>query len=278
MIKIKWMPCFLLFLLSTVMLTGCVGKVQHRSSSVVQYLYPKQQTIVESPSIPHLTLPLRVGIAFVPVVSHADALTEVDKMTLMQQVSQHFKKYDFVKSIRLIPSAYLRPSGSFANLDQIQTMHGVDVMALISYDQTQFTDNGWASISYWTLIGAYIIPGEKNDTHTMLDATLYDIKSRNMLFRAPGLHHLKSRATLINVSEQLRLDRVTSFQAASVDLIKNLDIQLALFKARVQEQPEAYQISHRPGYTGGGRVDRFLIFLLALLAAYGLGYQRFHRM
>ena len=37
----------------------------------------------------------------------------------------------------------------------------------------QFTDEGLASFAYWTIIGAYIIPGEKNDTHTMLDAVVY---------------------------------------------------------------------------------------------------------
>jgi hypothetical protein len=43
--------------------------------------------------------------------------------------------------------------GSFAYLDEVRTMFEVHVIALISYDQTQFTDEEFASITYRTLIG-----------------------------------------------------------------------------------------------------------------------------
>ncbi|MDB9823455.1 rhombotarget lipoprotein, partial [Deltaproteobacteria bacterium] len=182
--------CVLIFLATAIcaMTTSCgYMSSHHRSSSVVQYLYPDKKDYVETPGIPRLELPLRVGIAFVPEnIDRSQALTERDKMELMEEVSQHFNKYDFVKSIELIPSAYLIKEGSFANLDQMSTMYGIDVITLLSYDQTQFTDEGLASITYWTLIGAYIIPGEKNDTHTMVDASVYDIRTRKMLFRGHG--------------------------------------------------------------------------------------------
>jgi len=243
---------------------GCSIRSTHYSSSVVQYLYPEQKETIETPAIPQLSLPLKVGIAFVPETSGSHRhLTERDKMDLMREVSEHFKKYAFVKSIELIPSAYLRPKGSFSNLDQIRTMYDVDVISLLSYDQTQFTDEGLASITYWTLIGAYLVPGEKNDTHTMVDAAVYDIKSRKMLFRAPGISHIKSRATPVNLSEQLRQDSLNSFKEASIDLIKTLDEQLALFKEKVKEAPSDYQIVHKSGYTGGGSFDALLIFILA---------------
>jgi rhombotail lipoprotein len=253
-----------------VMMTGCFFlATRHHSSSVVQYLYPNEKDHVEKPGIPRLALPLNVGIAFVPENAVRNkTLTERDKMELMKEVSEHFKKYDFVKSIELIPSAYLRHQGSFANLDQIRTMYGVDVVALISYDLTQFTDEGVASITYWTLIGAYIIPGEKNDTHTMVDASVYDIQSRKMLFRAPGVSHIKSKATPVNLSEQLRIDSTESFKVASKDLITNLEIQLELFREKVKEAPADYQIVHKPGYTGGGSLDASFIIVLSILGGY----------
>jgi len=181
----------------------------------------------------------------------------------MDEVSKHFKKYEFVKEIELIPSPYLTEKGSFANLDQIRTMYGVDVIALLSYDQTQFTDEGLASMTYWTIIGAYIIPGEKNDTHTMVDAVVYDVQSRKMLFRAPGISHIKGLATPVNLNEELRADSIQGFKEASAEVVKNLDIQLDLFKEKIKEQPEAYKVVHKPGYTGGGSLDiSFIIFLL----------------
>ena len=249
------------------MMTSCgTRSTRYRNSSVVQYLYPDRRNHVETPGIPRLELPLRVAIAFVPEnAAGSRALTERDKMELMKEVSRYFKKYDFVKSIEIIPSAYLSKEGGFTNLDQIRSMYGIDVITLLSYDQTQFTDEGLASISYWTIIGAYIIPGEKNDTHTMVDATVYDIQSRKMLFRAPGTSHIKSNATPVNLTETLRADSLKSFKESSVDLVNNLEIQLELFKEKVKETPDDYQITHRPGYTGGGSLDWSFMILLAVL-------------
>ncbi len=141
---------FIMTILALVTSCGIQSK-RHRSTSVVQYLYPDKQDYIEVPGIPRLKLPLRVGIAFVPENKvYTQALTEADKMNLMKEVSEHFNQYDFVKSIEIIPSAYLRSDGGFANLDQIKTMYGIDVIALLSYDQTQFTGEEVASITYWT--------------------------------------------------------------------------------------------------------------------------------
>jgi rhombotail lipoprotein len=266
--KLKIPSIILLIVTISSILVSChrISKSRHYSSSVVQYLYPNQKQHVEIPKIPLLSLPLRVGIAFVPEFSRQQQhLTETHKIDFMNEISQHFKKYDFVKSIDLIPSAYLTKGGSFTNLDQIRQMFNIDIIALISYDQTRFTDNGFTSITYWTLIGAYIIPGEKNDTHTMVDASVYDIKSRKMLFRAPGTSHIKSLATPVNLSEQIRKDSLKGFKAASQELVINLEKQLELFKDKVKEAPEDYKVVHKPGYTGGGSLDIFiLIFMLGL--------------
>jgi len=257
---------------------GCATRAVHHSSSVVQYLYPDQRQPMEKPQIPLLSLPMRVGIAFVPETkNYNNYLTEKEKIELMAQVSRDFKKYAFVKSIDLIPSAYLTPSGSFTNLDQIRTMFGIDAIALLSFDQARFTDEGLASITYWTLIGAYIVPGEKNDTHTMVDAAVYDIKSRKMLFRAPGISHIKSKATPVNQSEQARHDSLDGFEQASKDLVKNLEIQLDLFKEKIKESPQDYQIVYKPGYTGGGSLDLFFIILLIMAGCVRLWTLRFKR-
>ncbi|MDH4027695.1 MAG: rhombotarget lipoprotein [Nitrospirota bacterium] len=255
----------LFILLVCIAFVGCAYQTKrHHSSSVYEYLYSDKEGHIETPGVPLLSLPLRVGIAFVPESEgRHDTLTEKDRMSLMDEVSKHFKKYEFVKEIELIPSPYLTEKGSFANLDQIRTMYGVDVIALLSYDQTQFTDEGLASMTYWTIIGAYIIPGEKNDTHTMVDAVVYDVQSRKMLFRAPGISHIKGLATPVNLNEELRADSIQGFKEASAEVVKNLDIQLDLFKEKIKEQPEAYKVVHKPGYTGGGSLDiSFIIFLL----------------
>lgn len=262
----------------TLLIGGCATSRQTRNmSSAVEFLYPDTEGQVITPGIPVLSLPIRVGIAFVPGggygYRHDTALTETRRMELMKRVADHFKKYPYVKSVELIPSAYLRPKGSFANLDQLRTMFGVDVIALVSYDQVQFTDSGLFGLTYWTIVGAYVVPGEKNDTHTMIDTVVYDIASRKMLFRAPGVHHIKGRATPVNLSEKLRDDRTTGFDEAGKDMITNLDLQLGQFREKIKERPEEYRVVRTSGYTGGGSVDALMLALAAMLAG-GLLCQR----
>jgi len=268
--NMKRLKILIIMLLSIALintLIGCTIRATHHKSSVVQYLYPNKKEYKENPSIPLLSLPLKVGAAFVPeTLSNHQNFTEKDRMELMKEISSHFKKYDFVKSIDLIPSAYLTPKGGFENLDQIHTMYGIDVIALISYDQTQFTDEGFTSIAYWTLIGAYMVRGEKNDTHTMVDTSVYDIKSRKMLFRAPGISHIKSKATPINLSKQIRTDSLNGFKEASKDLVAKLDEELVRFREKIKEEPQDIKVIHKPGYTGGGSVDASFLILIVVIS------------
>lgn len=272
----------------TALATGCAyldnfmsSRRTHQASSVVQYLYPDKAEPVVTPTIPVLSLPLKVGVAFVPgdtsVSGHRrlanPTFTEKDKVALMEEVSSHFKEYPFVKSIELIPTAYLSPKGSFSNLDQLRTMFGVDVIALLSYDQVQFTEQGFLSLSYWTLVGAYLVQGERNDTHTMMDAAVYDIPSRKLLFRAPGISRVKESATPINLGEQLKSDSETGFTEAAKNLVANLQAELEKFQERVKHAPpEEIKIVKKPGYggggTGGGSLDAFAVILLAGMAGY----------
>jgi rhombotail lipoprotein len=277
--KLLWWSVFGLLLL----VAGCATTQSRYYSSAVDYLYPDKKEPVEKPAIPVMKIPMKVGIAFVPDAgqyarsrnfwqsfaagSHANAykLTENQKTKLMQEVANYFRKYSFIGSIEIIPSAYLKPRGSFANLDQIRTMYGIDAIALLSVDQVQFTDEGAASFLYWTIIGAYTIPGEKNTTNTMMDAVVFDIKSRKMLFRAPGLSEVKGHATPVNISEELRQDSSEGFQIAAKDMIQNLDTQLAAFREKVKQSPREYKVVERPGYHGGGSFNLWFIALLLLI-------------
>ncbi len=265
----KYSACvgFVASLLLSGMLSGCASTARN-TTSVVDYLYPDKQEIV-TPSIPTLTLPVRVGIAFAPGNSvsgvqnsflsgksvwspRSSTLTEKQKLDLMREVADHFMKYRFVKNIELIPSHYLAARGGFANLDQVRTMFGVDEIVLISYDQTQFTDEGILSLTYWTIVGAYVVQAEINDTQTMLDAVVYDIPSRKMLFRAPGTSLVKGKATYVNLGQELRKDSEAGFRNAAENMIANLDAQLAAFRARIKERPADYTVIRPEGYQADG--------------------------
>lgn len=259
----------------TLFLSGCFhlhGRGHRYTSSVVDYLYPNKN-VVEVASIPYLSLPLRVGIAFVPesvIGPMAGRLSRKEKMDLMERISSEFRALPFVGDIELIPSDYLTRGGGFTNLDQVKTMYNIDVIALVSYDQVQHTDEGLLSFSYWTIIGAYIIQGEKNDTSTMVDAVVYDIPSRKMLFRAPGTSHIKGSSTPVNLSEQLRSDSLKGFHMAADDLVINLKDELDRFKMKIKEMPESYRVVHKTGYTGGGSIGSAYAAILLILGGLAL--------
>ncbi len=149
-------------------------------------------------------------------------------------------------------------------------MYGIDIIALVSYDQVQFTDEGVLSLTYWTIVGAYVVSGEMNDTSTMLDTVVYDIKSKKMLFRAPGTSVVKGSATPVNLSKQLREDSLKGFNIASEEMTKNLHMQLTRFKENIKKNPEQVKIVHREGYSSssGGAFNLYelIIFLLIVCA------------
>lgn len=245
---------------------------RHQMASVVDYLYHDRPGTVAEPAIPALALPLRVGIAFVPEAGGRDGrpahhvtpatLGERDRVALMEEIGRRFAERPFVGEIVVIPSAYVQPRGGFANLDQMQAMFGVDVVALLSYDQVQFTAQRRTSLAYWTIVGAYVVEGNQNDTRTLLDAAVFDVRSRTLLFRAPGLSTVRGGATAATLGKEQRADAAQGFALAAQDLVVNLDAELDRFRDRVRERPEEYRISERPGHegrSGAGAVDRPLL-------------------
>lgn len=265
-------------------LNGCAGltrgKKAHKKSSVVEFLYPNKSDVVVKPSVPYLTLPLNVGMAFVPESRSRysrRSLSSNVQLKLMDKIAANFRQYKFVKNVEVIPGEYLRHGGGFDNLDQLKTMYGIDVMVLLSYDQIQYTDEGMVSLMYWTIVGAYIFNGEKNDTSTMIDAAVYDINSRKMLFRAPGTSQVKGSSTIVNLSEELRKDSVEGFKLATPNLLKNLATQLERFKIKVKERPEEVKIKYSRGYSGGGYFESWFaglfIILLGIAALYDRKYK-----
>lgn len=258
-------------LVAILLASGCVGGHRGMESSLrsttVDFLYPKKEPLAASSEIPAMTLPLDIGIAFVPPGSNRGetSFSAERQSELLSAVAEHFKAQPFIRKIQIIPSSYLRPGGGFANLDQLRGMFGIDVIALVSYDQVQHTDERAYSFAYLTVIGMYLVNGEENDTSTMLDTSVFHIPSRRLLFRAPGTSQVKGGATLINVGRRLRDDSLAGLEAANTNMIANLSRELDRFKQRVKERPEEFKITHAPGYRGAGNLGGPFVVTIGLL-------------
>jgi rhombotail lipoprotein len=261
----------LFFVLALLALGGCASIFDHggkrQAGSIVDYLYPdaKEPPKME-PTVTRLRLPVRVGIAFVPGAGRGAGPQEAAQAQLLERVKASFSQYDYIGSIEVIPSAYLRPRGGFDNLDQVARMFNVDVIALVSYDQIRFNDTNRLAVLYWTVVGAYLIKGDQYDVQTMVDAAVFDVRSRKLLFRAPGTSQVKGSATMAGYGKEVRGAAADGYVQAVDQMIPQLQTQLASFKERARSDP-AILVERSDGKRGAGGIGWPLALLLVLVVA-----------
>lgn len=237
------------------------GTRQGASSSLVDFLYPDGQVPPKpAEQLPQLSLPIRVGIAFVPS-RYQEVLSAAEKQDLLERVANAFRDRPYVQAIDAIPDTYMRSARGVQGMRQVAAMYDVDVMALVSYDQISFTEENRSSILYWTVVGALVVKGSSNEVQTMVDTAVFDVATSKLLFRAPGTNRDQDDATLIDVSKDLRKLRSASFVAATDDMIVNLDHELDGFREAVAKGERA-AVTWRQGSGGGGGVALLLLLLL----------------
>jgi rhombotail lipoprotein len=228
---------------------GCGSIEVHKSTSTLDYLYPAGTPALPAQDVA-LQVPVRVALAFAPgehkggstssgimpafgldsgQVARADPLTEVERTAILERIAADLRTRDFVEGVDVIPSSYLTAGGSFANLDQIAHAFGSDVAVLLSYDQSQFNNTSGWSLTYWTILGAYVVKGEENETQTFLDAAVFDIPSHALLFRAAGTATSGSSATPVDTPHVMQEASVAGFDGATTALIAQLDAALEEF-------------------------------------------------
>jgi rhombotail lipoprotein len=257
-------------LLLTVVLSACASfwkgpgyetTREGASSSLVDYLYPGGEIPpTVSATLPYLSLPASVGIAFVPTYGRED-ISAAEKQQLLETVAEAFRDRDFVQSIQVIPDAYMKSTNGIKGMKQVAALYGVDVLALVSYDQMTFSSERDSALLYWTIIGALVVKGNTNEVQTMIDTAVFDVASAKLLFRAPGTHKGQRNVTLMEKEQDLRKLRSTGFAEATADMIANLDVELQGFKAAVQAGQRA-QVEWREGSGGGGLSSLFALLLL----------------
>lgn len=262
----------LLFCALLAVLAGCASMFSHpaarQTGSIVEYLYPNSNDApAMQPTVTQLRPPVRVGIAFVPGSGRTE-LPEAEKARLLERIRDAFSQYQYIGHIEIIPTGYLRPRGGFDNLDMVARMFNVEVVTLVSYDQIRFDDPNRLAVLYWTIVGAYLVNGDQYDVQTMLDAAVIDVKSRKLLFRAPGTSQVKGSATMANFGERSRAAQTDGFRLAVDQLIPRLQSELHSFKERIKSDP-AYRVVNKDGYRGGGGLgwaDAAIAIWLLLMA------------
>ncbi|MFT6806193.1 MAG: rhombotail lipoprotein [Glaciecola sp.] len=228
------------------------GNKKTVSSSLMDFLYPNEDSRTEhSAEIPVLSLPVKVGLAFVPSKNWAqNGINRASQVELLEKVKQAFLQYDYIDKIEIIPSDYLQGGEGFTTLEQVSRLYDVDVVALVSYDQVTQSLEKKGALLYWTIVGMYLIPANDNSVQTFVDTAVFDVKSRKMLFRAPGINKLSESSTAIKIDAVLAEKSMEGYALAVADMSKNLDTELSNFRTRVKEDKVA-KVERRDGYSGG---------------------------
>lgn len=186
-------------------------------------------------------------------------LSEASKTQLLENVRVSFANREYISHIEIIPDTYLRGTRGFTGIEQLGRLYQLDIMALVSYDQVATSEDTAASFLYWTIIGAYVIKGSRNEVQTFVDTAVFDIPTHKLLFRAPGLDKDASKSTLIGLPEEVREARMLGFERAMEDMTANLSVELERFEQRTKDDQSVATVSG--GSTG------VLFFLLLGLAA-----------
>jgi rhombotail lipoprotein len=208
-----------------------------QQSGLMNYLSPSdsqsKDTQILSTSV-GLRYPFSLGIAMVPASLNNGPMTRAispeTEDSVLKAAKASLKDVPWLSEIKLVPSNYLKSGGGFTNLAQVARMCGVDAVALVSLDQIQYRDPKWYSFTYYSVLGAYVMKGDKDDTRTVIDAAVFNVGARSILFRASGQSVLKGSSTWFNRDEAMRLNADQGIRLAMADLSLNLTKEAAAFK------------------------------------------------
>ena len=245
-----------------------------RSTSLVQFLYPKGNPPMQDKINPVLNLPLKVGLAFIPERSNNASITLATKNDLLENVKAAFKAKVYVDEIIVVPEIYLQRSQGFSTLEQIKNLYQLDVIALVSYDQVVNSKDNILALSYLTIVGAYIFPGTGYEVSTLIDLAVIDIQSRSILFRAAGTSGDKDIVAEGYKQQAYRKKQNKGFKNAMNQMQVNLMPALDQFEQRLRSKDpnDTIKVKHRKGYTGSTSYS--LLFLLLIFA--GIKFYKNH--
>jgi rhombotail lipoprotein len=253
-------------------LSRCSGHAQ-RSSSLVDFLYPDGRLPAPTTS-PQLTIPLRVGLAFLPSVTDQDAgLDEAHKQQLLERIKQRFAGRRFVSEIVVIPDYYLAGHRGFGGLESIKRLYGLDVVALVSFDQQTNLDQTSWSLAYLTIVGAYVVKGSRHDVATLVDLAVVDPQSRQLVIRAGGTDLRHGNTTLIDASRQTREADIAGLSGATDQMLDHFDSELTKFEAAVRSGTAGIKVVSKnaagASNGGGGALDATFVIVLLLALPQG---------
>ena len=113
----------------------------------------------------------------------------------------------------------------------MQRLYSLDVIALVSYDQVMHDhQNDW-SLGYITIVGAYVLKGDRYDFSTLVDLAVVDPATHSLILSAGGVDTQHGSSSWLTC--RARHANAAAFSSALPEqMIGHLDRALADFQAR----------------------------------------------
>lgn len=229
----------LTMVLITVALAGCAhnGRVRESSSMSLDTIIESAKDSRVTPDKSPLSFPVSVAILMVPGDGQVPetALYQAAEGLKQQLVSN--KKY--IGSVSIVSMFDLN---SKMTLEQLRTSYAADVAILIFYRQDQRTiQSGPAALLDAAIIPAFVVPGVKVHTATLIEGVIAHIASNAVIFRTSGHEERNSYSTSYSEENVAAAASIDSFNVAMVDFGKSLSNTLTQF--------DQFDISMAPSMT-----------------------------
>jgi rhombotail lipoprotein len=234
----------------------CTGiSTVQRQSNLATFLFGGSEPKRPVQKVP-LKLPARVGVTFAPGDPGTANIPETTKKQIIEAVRSQLAKHPrYVAGAQSIPPMYLQPKGGVNNLEQVAEQFDLDVIVILGASQFQkLGRNPLAAFMDVAVIGAFVIPGNSVDTSTVLEAAIYHVPSRALIFRTDGADTKSSRSTLYGSAQSAQDDAVTSIEDASQKLVVSIaDALVGFEKFDVTKASEIRPIAATTGKNDDGR-------------------------
>jgi rhombotail lipoprotein len=213
--------------LVAVALAGCAhnGQVRESSSMSLDKVIESAKDSRVAPDKAPLTFPASVAILMVPGDGQVpETVLHQAAEELKQQLVEN-KKY--IGSVSIVSAFDVNKK---MTLEQVRASYAADVVILIFYHQDQRTvQSGPAALLDAAIVPAFVVPGVKVHTATLIEGVVAHIPSNAVIFRTSGHEDRNSYSTSYSVENVGAAASVDSFDAAMVDFGKSLSNTLNQF-------------------------------------------------
>jgi rhombotail lipoprotein len=248
---------FLTMVLVAVALAGCAhnGRVRESSSMSLDKVIETARDSRVAPDKSPLSFPASVAILMVPGDGQVtDTVLHQAAMELKQELREN-KKY--ISSVSIVSMFDVNKK---VTLEQVRASYAADVVILLFYQQDQRTmQSGPAALLDAAIVPAFVVPGVKVHTATLIEGVVAHIPSNAVIFRTSGHEERTSYSTSYSEENVAAAASVESFNAAMVDFGNSLSNTLDQFDqfdlSKAASMTALVESGSESGSAGGGNSE-----------------------